>query len=34
VSEFLSDPPVYAPKGGTFHNDLIYWGESVPMDWR
>lgn len=27
LSEFLSDPPVYAPNGGTFHNGLIYWGE-------
>ncbi|MCJ1244441.1 hypothetical protein MMC30_001639 [Trapelia coarctata] len=26
LSEFLSDPPVYAPNGGTFHNGLIYWG--------
>ena len=28
LSEFLSDPPVYAPNGGTFHNGLIYWGAS------
>lgn len=27
LSEFLSDPPVYAPNGGTFHGGLIYWGE-------
>lgn len=27
LNEFLSDPPVYAPNGGTFHNGLIYWGE-------
>lgn len=27
LSEFLSDPPVYAPNGGTFHNGLIYWGK-------
>lgn len=26
LSEFLSDPPVYAANGGTFHNGLIYWG--------
>ena len=26
LSEYLSDPPVYAPNGGTFHNGLIYWG--------
>ncbi|KAH0541567.1 hypothetical protein FGG08_003979 [Glutinoglossum americanum] len=25
LSEYLSDPPVYAPNGGTFHNGLIYW---------
>lgn len=28
LSEYLSDPPVYAPNGGTFHNGLIYWGAS------
>ncbi|KAI9801314.1 MAG: hypothetical protein M1833_002884 [Piccolia ochrophora] len=28
LSEFLSDPPVYAPNGGTIHNGLIYWGAS------
>ncbi|KAL8801309.1 MAG: hypothetical protein Q9200_006983 [Gallowayella weberi] len=28
LSEFLSDPPVYAPNGGTFHNGHIYWGAS------
>ena len=28
LSEYLSDPPVYAPNGGTFHNGLIYWGVS------
>ncbi|KAL8765365.1 MAG: hypothetical protein Q9194_006589, partial [Teloschistes cf. exilis] len=26
LSEYLSDPPVYAPNGGTYHNGLIYWG--------
>lgn len=26
LSEYLSDPPVYAPNGGTFYNGLIYWG--------
>ena len=26
LTEFLSDPPVYSPNGGTFHNGLIYWG--------
>ncbi|KAI9859782.1 MAG: hypothetical protein M1813_006499 [Trichoglossum hirsutum] len=25
LSEYLSDPPVYAPNGGTFHDGLIYW---------
>ncbi|PYH95869.1 lactonohydrolase [Aspergillus ellipticus CBS 707.79] len=28
LSEFLSDPPVYAPNGGTFHNGKIIWGAS------
>ncbi|KAF4553285.1 Hypothetical protein D9617_7g030120 [Elsinoe fawcettii] len=28
LSEYLSDPPVYAPNGGTFYNGLIYWGAS------
>ena len=28
LSEFLSDPPVYAPNGGTFHSGLVYWGAS------
>ncbi|MCJ1466325.1 hypothetical protein MMC07_004944 [Pseudocyphellaria aurata] len=28
LAEYLSDPPVYAPNGGTFHNGLIYWGAS------
>nr|POE52164.1 gluconolactonase [Quercus suber] len=28
LSPFLSDPPVYAPNGGTFHNGLVYWGAS------
>ncbi|GAB7348283.1 hypothetical protein MBLNU459_g6264t1 [Dothideomycetes sp. NU459] len=32
LSEFLSDPPVYAPNGGTFHNGLIYWGASGGND--
>lgn len=27
LSEYLSDPPVYAPNGGTFFNGLIYWGK-------
>ena len=26
LSEFESDPPVYAPNGGTYHGDLVYWG--------
>ena len=26
LSEYLSDPPVYAPNGGTFYNGLIHWG--------
>ncbi len=28
LSDFVSDPPVYAPNGGTFHHGLIYWGAS------
>ncbi|KAK6408899.1 hypothetical protein LTR95_018375 [Oleoguttula sp. CCFEE 5521] len=28
LSEYLSDPPVYAPNGGTFYNSLIYWAAS------
>ncbi|PNS19533.1 Carboxypeptidase Y [Sphaceloma murrayae] len=28
LSEYISDPPVYAPNGGTFYNGLIYWGAS------
>lgn len=28
LSEFLSDPPVYAPDGGVFHNGKIIWGAS------
>jgi len=32
LSEFLSDPPVYAPNGGTFHDGLIYWGASGGND--
>ena len=27
LGEFVSDPPVYAPNGGTFHDGLIYWGK-------
>lgn len=28
MSEYLSDPPVYAPNGGTFHDGKILWGAS------
>ncbi|EAW07931.1 SMP-30/gluconolactonase/LRE family protein [Aspergillus clavatus NRRL 1] len=28
LSEFLSDPPVYAPNGGTFYNGQVIWGAS------
>ena len=28
LSEYLSDPPVYAPNGGTFHGGMVYWGSS------
>lgn len=28
LEEFLSDPPVYAPNGGTFAGGLIYWAAS------
>lgn len=39
LSEYLSDPPVYAPNGGTFHRGLVYWGErsnlkSHPSKWK
>lgn len=34
LSEFLSDPPVYAPNGGTFHNGLIYWGLLLSSGWN
>ncbi|KAL8948173.1 MAG: hypothetical protein Q9222_005614, partial [Ikaeria aurantiellina] len=32
ISEFLSDPPVYAANGGTFHDGLIYWGAAGSLD--
>jgi len=32
LGELLSDPPIYAPNGGTFHNGLIYWGVSGGND--
>lgn len=28
LGELISDPPIYAPNGGTLHNGLIYWGVS------
>ncbi|KAI9928522.1 hypothetical protein ASPWEDRAFT_336980 [Aspergillus wentii DTO 134E9] len=28
LSEFLSDPPVYAPNGGTFYDGKVIWGAS------
>ncbi|THZ88417.1 hypothetical protein D6C84_00907 [Aureobasidium pullulans] len=28
LSEFESDPPVYAPNGGTYHGGLVYWGRA------
>jgi len=28
LGELISDPPIYAPNGGTIHNGLIYWGVS------
>jgi sugar lactone lactonase YvrE len=28
LSEFISNPPVYAPNGGTFRDGLIIWGAS------
>lgn len=34
LSEYLSDPPVYAPNGGTFHNGLIYWGTCYLSPYR
>ena len=32
LSDFISEPPVYAPNGGTFHDGLIYWGASGGND--
>ena len=32
LSEYLSNPPVYAPNGGTFHKNLIFWGASGGND--
>lgn len=32
LSEFLSDPPVYSPNGGTFHSGMVYWGASGGND--
>ena len=32
ISEFLSDPPVYAANGGTSHDGLIYWGAAGSLD--
>lgn len=31
LSEFLSDPPVYAPNGGSFHDGLVYWGKQLEI---
>jgi sugar lactone lactonase YvrE len=28
LTPFVSNPPVYAPNGGTFHNGKIYWAAS------
>ncbi|RDW88137.1 hypothetical protein BP6252_00169 [Coleophoma cylindrospora] len=28
LGELVSDPPIYAPNGGTIYNGLIYWGVS------
>lgn len=28
LSEYVSNPPVYAPNGGTFHDGQIVWGAS------
>ncbi|THW45715.1 hypothetical protein D6D21_04289 [Aureobasidium pullulans] len=28
LSKFESDPPVYAPNGGTCHGGLVYWGRA------
>ena len=32
ISEYLSDPPVYAVNGGTSHDGLIYWGAAGGVD--
>lgn len=34
LSEYLSNPPVYAPNGGTFHGGLIYWGKNHSLWWQ
>lgn len=28
IEDFIPDPPVYAPNGGTYHNGLVYWAAS------
>lgn len=32
LSTFISDPPVYAPNGGTFHDGKVVWGASGGND--
>ena len=32
ISNYTSDPPVYASSGGTFHNGLLYWGASAGVN--
>ncbi|KAK5193336.1 hypothetical protein LTR92_006705 [Exophiala xenobiotica] len=32
LSEYLPDPPIFAPNGGVYHNGLIYWASSGGFD--
>lgn len=32
LNEFVSDPPVYSPNGGTFRNGQVIWGASGGTD--
>jgi len=32
LGELISDPPIYAPNGGTMHNGLVVWGVSGGND--
>ncbi|KAK6379487.1 hypothetical protein LTS17_006405 [Exophiala oligosperma] len=32
LSEYLPDPPIFAPNGGVYHDGLIYWASSGGFD--